>query len=74
MDVDGLTLRGALLVLNSRRSRFRFVTIPMDGVGVHKLSNVRSSGLDFAKILSRKLYSSISTWGRRRTIKNKETE
>ena len=44
----------------------------MDGVGVHKLSNVRSSGLDFAKILSRKLYSSISTWGHRRIVKTKK--
>ena len=38
MDVDGLTLTGALLVLNSRRSGFRSVTIPMDGIEVHKLS------------------------------------
>ena len=38
MDVDGLTLRGALLVLNSRRSRFRFVTVPMNDLEVHKLS------------------------------------
>ena len=38
MKVDGLTLTGALLVLNSRWSGFRFVTIPMDGVEVYKLS------------------------------------
>ena len=38
MDADGLMLTGALLVLNSRRSGFRSVTIPMDGVKVHKLS------------------------------------
>ena len=38
MEVDGLTLTGALLVLNSRRSGFRSVTIPMDGIEVHKLS------------------------------------
>ena len=38
MDVDGLTLTGALLVLNSRHSGFRSVTIPIDGVEVHKLS------------------------------------
>ena len=38
MDVDGLMLTGVLLVLNSRRSGFRSVTIPMDGVEVHKLS------------------------------------
>ena len=38
MDADGLTLTGALLVLNSRRSGFRSVTIPMDGVEVYKLS------------------------------------
>ena len=38
MEVDGLTLTGALLVLNSCRNGFRSVTIPMDGVEVHKLS------------------------------------
>ena len=38
MDADGLTLTGALLVLDSRRSGFRIVTIPMDGVKVYKLS------------------------------------
>ena len=38
MDADGLTLTGALLVLDNRRSGFRFVTILMDGVEVHKLS------------------------------------
>ena len=38
MEVDGLTLTGALLVLNSHRSGFRSVTIPMDGIEVHKLS------------------------------------
>ena len=38
MDADGLTLTGALLVLNSHRSGFRSVTIPMDGVEVYKLS------------------------------------
>ena len=27
------------------------------------LTQVRSSGLDLVKIISRKLYSSISTWG-----------
>ena len=29
---------GALLVLNSRRSGFRFVTIPVDGIEVDELS------------------------------------
>ena len=38
MEAGGLTLTSALLVLNSRRSWFRSVTIPMDGVEVHKLS------------------------------------
>ena len=38
MEVDGLTLTGALLVLNYHRSGFRSVTIPMDGVEAHKLS------------------------------------
>ena len=38
MGVDGLTLTGALLVLDSRWSGFRSVTIPMDGVKVYKLS------------------------------------
>ena len=38
MDADGLTLTGALLVLDSRRSGFRSVTIPMDGIEVYKLS------------------------------------
>ena len=38
MEVDKLTLMGALLVLNSCRSGFRSVTIPMDGIEVHKLS------------------------------------
>ena len=37
MDADGLTLTGALLVLDSRRSGFRSITI-MDGVKVYKLS------------------------------------
>ena len=38
MDADGLMLTGALLVLDGRRSGFRSVTIPMDGVKVYKLS------------------------------------
>ena len=38
MEADGLTLMGALLVLGSSRSRFRSVTILMDGVKVYKLS------------------------------------
>ena len=38
MEVDRLTLMDALLVLNSRRSGFRSVTIPMDDIEVHKLS------------------------------------
>ena len=38
MDADGLTLTSALLVLDSRRSGFKSVTIPMDGVEVYKLS------------------------------------
>ena len=29
---------GALLVLNSRQSGFRFIIIPMNGVEIHKLS------------------------------------
>ena len=36
--VDGLTLTSALLVLNSSRSGFRSVTIPMDGIEVDELS------------------------------------
>ena len=39
MDADGLTLTGALLVLDSRRSGFRSITIPMDGVKVYKFSS-----------------------------------
>ena len=38
MEVDGLTLTGALFVLDSRRSGFRSVTIPMDGIEVDELS------------------------------------
>ena len=38
MDDEGLTLTGALFVLKSRRSGFRSVTIPMNGVEIHKLS------------------------------------
>ena len=38
VDADGLTLTSALLVLDSRRSGFKSVTIPMDGVKVYKLS------------------------------------
>ena len=38
MEVDGLMLMGVLLVLNCRRSGLWFVTIPMDGVKIHKLS------------------------------------
>ena len=33
------------------------------------LAQVRSSSLDFAKIFSKKLYSSMLIWGRRRTVK-----
>ena len=36
--VDGLTLTGTFLVLNGRQSRFRFVTIPVDGIEVDELS------------------------------------
>ena len=36
IDADGLTLTGTLLVLNSRRSGFRSVTVPMDGVEIDK--------------------------------------
>ena len=38
MEVDGLTLTGVLLVLNSRQRGFRSVTIPMDGIEVDELS------------------------------------
>ena len=38
MDADGLTLTGALLVLNSRWSGFRSITIPVDGIEVDELS------------------------------------
>ena len=38
MEVDGLTLTGALLELNYCQSGFWSVTIPMDSVEVHKLS------------------------------------
>ena len=38
VEVDGLTLTGALLVLNSRWSGFRSVTIPMDGIEVDELN------------------------------------
>ena len=38
VEVDGLTLTGALFVLNSRRSGFRSVTIPVDGIEVDELS------------------------------------
>ena len=31
-------LTGSLLVFNGRRSRFRFVTIPVDGIKVDELS------------------------------------
>ena len=37
MEDDGLTMMGALLVLDRRRSGFRSVAIPMDGVKVYKL-------------------------------------
>ena len=37
VEDDGLTMTGALLVLDCRRSGFRSVTIPMDGVEVYKL-------------------------------------
>ena len=36
--VDGLTLTGAVLVLNSHRSGFRSIIIPVDGIEVDKLS------------------------------------
>ena len=32
--VDGLTLTGTFLVLNGRQSRFKSVTIPVDGIEV----------------------------------------
>ena len=38
MEVDGLTLTSALLVLDNRRSGFRSVTIPMDGIEADELS------------------------------------
>ena len=38
VEVDGLTLTGALLVLNSCWSGFRPVTIPMDDIEVDELS------------------------------------
>ena len=73
LDVEGdrLTLTGALLVFDSRRSGFRSVAIPMDGIKVNQLRPRRSSGFVFEKILSKKLYFSISTCGRRRMKKNK---
>ena len=36
--VDELTLTGTFLVLNGRWSRFRSVTIPVDGIEVDELS------------------------------------
>ena len=38
MDDDGLTLMGALLVLDSHQSGFRSVTVLVDGVKIYKLS------------------------------------
>ena len=38
IEVDGFTLTGALIVLNSCRSGFRSVTIPVDGIEVDELS------------------------------------
>ena len=36
--VDGLTLTGTFLVLNGRQSKFKSVTIPVDGIEVDELS------------------------------------
>ena len=38
VGVDELTLTGTLLVLNGRRSGFKSVTIPLDGIVVDELS------------------------------------
>ena len=38
VEVDGLTLMGALFVLNSCRIGFRSVTIPVDSIEVDELS------------------------------------
>ena len=37
VEGDGLTLTGALLVFNSRRSGFKSIAIPMDGIKVYQL-------------------------------------
>ena len=74
MDVDGLTLRGALLVLNNRRSRFRFVTIPMNDLEVHKLSPRPLFYFSLCKNYFKKVVLLDINLGRRRTVKNKETE
>ena len=65
-------LTGTFLILNGRWSRFKTVTIPVDGIEVDELSLGSFLWLGLCENFSRKLYSSMSIWGRRRTIKNKK--
>ena len=78
MEVDGLTLTGALLVLNSCRSGFRSITIPMDDVEVHKLSPhpflwFRLSKKSFKKVVLLDINLGASSYYKKKK-KNKETE
>ena len=74
MEVDGLTLTGVLLVLNSRQRGFRSVTIPMDGIEVHKLNRGPFLWFRLSKNSFKKVVLLDINLGRRRTVKNKETE
>ena len=74
MEVDELTLTGVLLVLNSRQRGFRSVTIPMDGIEVHKLSPGPFLWFRLSKNSFKKVVLLDINLGRRRTVKNKETE
>ena len=74
MEVDELTLTGVLLVLNSRQRGFRSVTIPMDGIEVHKLNPGPFLWFRLSKNSFKKVVLLDINLGRRRTVKNKETE
>ena len=74
VEVDRLTLTSALLVFNSRRSGFRSVTIPVDGIEVDELSPGPFLWFRFHKNSFKKFVLLDMNLGTLSYCKNKETE
>ena len=74
MYADGLTLMGALLVLNSRRSGFRSVTVLVNGIKADELSPSPFFWFRLRKNSFKKVVLLDINLGTPSYYKNKETE